>query len=241
VSERTLIIQDVHQEFKRVEKIISSEEPDKIIILGDHFDSHSWDENVESPKDTAEWLAESLEKQNRLHLIGNHDVSYITSNRNLRCNGYDKSSQVDIDSVMRGNWGKMHLYLWLDDWLCTHAGLHPRLYQDHNSGEDVKSFMEKNGDDAMKALLSGREHFFFQIGWSRGGESPYGGIVWCDYKDEYKDFPNINQIFGHTPLEKPVYKRNSRLNSAHLALDTYSGDHYALYSRGEFKIKEIKL
>ena len=73
---KTLVIPDIHNDFKLAEGIIHRERPDHTVFLGDYFDD--WYDTVQDAANVAKWLRESLENPDRTHLIGNHDVSYMT-------------------------------------------------------------------------------------------------------------------------------------------------------------------
>ena len=83
MTAKTIIISDIHNDYFTAEKIIKKENPDKIIFLGDYFDD--FDDTVKDSENTAKWLVKSLKQENRIHLIGNHDLSYMTDNSNLKC------------------------------------------------------------------------------------------------------------------------------------------------------------
>src|SRR3989304_634903 len=147
---KTLIIPDIHDKFTIAEAVINLEQPDSTVFLGDYFDSYFdiLEEALYRTDQTASWLENSLKQKNRIHLIGNHDMNYITDKPELQRGGYAKFRH---DVIKRHNidWKKLKLYYWLDEkWLCTHAGF----------------------------------------------------SLWCDYNEEFEPIPELNQIFGHTPL-----------------------------------------
>ena len=47
-------------------------------------------------------------------------------------------------------------------------------------------------------LTSDDEHWFYQVGSSRGGRFRAGGIVWCDFDHEFQPIEDLRQIVGHT-------------------------------------------
>ena len=125
---RTLIISDIHLRWKLVDNIINEESPDEIIFLGDYFDDFG--DTPEKNLVMAEWLVHSLEQPNRIHLMGNHDIMYGTRDRNYRCSGYNEDKEYLINTVMtRDHWKKIKMYHWLDDILCSHAGVHVHFHK----------------------------------------------------------------------------------------------------------------
>ena len=138
---KTLIIPDIHNDYLTAEKIILKENPDKIIFLGDYFDD--FDDTVQDAINTAKWLKKSLKQENRIHLIGNHDLSYMTDNPNLKCMGYtvDKHTAIKKHSI---DWNKLLMHYWIDEkWLCTHAGF---------SNDFLKQLRIKKSDSIQKVL-----------------------------------------------------------------------------------------
>src|SRR5690606_22035145 len=68
----TLVLPDVHNHFAEAEAQIARHPADRIVFLGDYFDS--FDDTPAMAAATAEWLKDSLAKPDRLHLWGNHDL-----------------------------------------------------------------------------------------------------------------------------------------------------------------------
>lgn len=222
---KTIIIPDIHNDYHTAEKIIKKENPDKIVFLGDYFDD--FDDTVQNAINTAKWLKKSLKQKNRIHLIGNHDLSYMTDNPNLKCAGYriDKHKAIKNYSI---DWSKLLMHYWINErWLCTHVGF---------SNDFFKQQCTKKSDSIQKVLDSSKKdlenindenyiHPFFQVGFSRGGSNDVGGPLWCGY-DEFVDIPEINQIFGHTP--DYTVRHCKTKNSEHYCIDTKL-NHYAMY------------
>ncbi len=72
-NEKLIIIPDLHNDYFTAEKIIKKENRDKVLFLGDYFDDFY--DTLEDADNTAKWLTKSLQQKNRVHLIGNHDLS----------------------------------------------------------------------------------------------------------------------------------------------------------------------
>lgn len=201
---RTMIIPDIHNEWVNAEIDISNENPDKVVFLGDYFDSYEKLGDVETAEATAFWLKESLSKPERTHLIGNHDLSYITYGA-LQCSGYNTFKDRAIKRHMtKDDWRKLKWYHWVDDtWLCTHAGLSKDFYLVYNdritTPLPVRTFLEKEAEIAWNMIDAdcSDDSIFWYCSPARGGIDAYSGILWCDWH-EFKPLPPIKQIFGHT-------------------------------------------
>ena len=230
-DEKLVIIPDIHNKCDAAERIISNENPDKVVFLGDYFDSFY--DTVEDADCTSKWLAKSLRQKGRTHLIGNHDLSYMTCNPQLRCTGYDPAKH----EIIRQNnipWNKMSLFCWADDWLCTHAGLTRQFYMRQKS-DSVRSFLEMSRHD-LENMDADCAHPFFQAGFRRGGTEPVGGILWCHY-DEFADIAGVRQVFGHT--RDNIIRHKKTGNSEHYCIDTQL-NHYMVYQAHAMKVKPAK-
>ena len=222
---KTLIIPDIHTSYLAAELVIERERPEKVVFLGDYFDSFY--EEIADTDNTAGWLAESLQKNNRLHLIGNHDLSYMSTNPRLKCSGFSEAKKFIINKH-HIPWQKLRPYCYVGDYLCTHAGVSRQFFEQHATS-DIAEFM-KGADEDMKHVDDARySDRFFQVGRLRGGQSEHGGIFWCDY-DEFADIPNVKQIFGHTNAAEV------RRTGDHICLDT-GLRHYAVYEDGKMAVR----
>ena len=124
---KILIIPDIHNKYDIAESIIHKENPDNVVFLGDYFDSFY--DTLEKTEQTAEWLKDSLQKENRIHLLGNHDLSYLDSN--YHCSGFSENKLFTIKKTSV-NLTKLQHYCWVGDWLCTHAGLTRDFFSVYN-------------------------------------------------------------------------------------------------------------
>lgn len=231
---KIIIISDIHNNYLTAEKIIEKENPDKIIFLGDYFDD--FDDTVQDAINTAKWLTKSLKIENRVHLIGNHDLSYMTDNPDLKCSGYteEKHTVIKKQSIP---WNTLKMYYWLDEkWLCTHAGMSNLFVKQHRTkkSDSIQQVLDVSQKDLEHIDDVNYAHSFFQIGFCRGGSSAVGGPLWCDYT-EFAPIPGINQIFGHTRGDFVRY--NGTKNLEYYCIDT-SLNHYAVYQNHVMKIKE---
>ncbi|MGI0069778.1 MAG: metallophosphoesterase, partial [Nitrosopumilaceae archaeon] len=172
---KTLIIPDIHNKTEKAEKIIQKENPDRTVFLGDYFDSFG--EGIEFAQQTALWLKSSLQQPNRVHLIGNHDLSY-QSNGIFQCSGFNSFKLWAIGRILqREDWNRMRFHEWVGDWLCTHAGVSRQFFDYYSKSRDIKTFMKEEELEAAKFLKSGRYHPFFHCTEARGGVDKYPGIL----------------------------------------------------------------
>lgn len=230
-GEKVVVVPDVHDKHAEAEDIVARESPCSAVFLGDYFDGRGEGE----PEGTARWLAASMARPERVHLLGNHDVHYLCDNAGLRCSGYDPRVRESARAA-RVPWERAHPYCWLDrTWLCTHAGLSAALVRalaGSDSEADARAVIA-GAHGQLEAAKAGRGAPLFGAGASRGGAQETGGITWCDYS-EFEDVAGIRQIFGHTRGDA-VRSRAGR--SEHHCLDT-GLRHYAVYLDGSVRVRK---
>ena len=231
---KTVVISDIHNKYWMAEGIIELEHPDKVVFLGDYFDSYGDDAN-ETSYHTARWLSESVEKKNRVHIVGNHDLTYLSKGR-FSCSGYNEFKLWTINKWMnKEKWNKLVSHCWVGDWLCTHAGLSNLIFKKYGIDRTVQQFMLECEDELRSLDMNGTS---FMCSNARGGLDQYSGIYWCDY-DEFRAIPDINQIFGHTRQDKVRWSRAG--NSQNICLDTGLQDYLVLYEDNMPLIKSVMM
>ncbi len=249
---KLLIIPDIHDLVDTTDKIIEKEKiqpDDTVIFLGDYFDSFGG--TVGDAAKTANWLKKSVYVPNRIHLIGNHDASYLYSNQHTMCSGYTADKAHIINSILTPeDKQRLKFFHYTADILFTHAGVHSSFYNPLVDG-DIEDFMESQSRRAFEALgRMSQSHWFFRAGKSRGGAQDVGGITWCDMR-EFKPIKGLRQIFGHSKTHTPVIFKDdisyrwdmSDLNSLQkfggINLDT-GLSHYAVYENDEIVINAFQ-
>lgn len=266
---KVLIIADVHNRWEIVENIIDhNEDCDQVIFLGDYFDDFNDDPQIIA--DVADWFHHSINQPNRIHLCGNHDIHYwFKDNRTIRCGGYDQSKSIVInDFVTSDDWKKLRFFYNLDGkWLLSHAGVHPswidsvKFSKSKPVKTDIKKIckiLESQAENFLIATGRGKWHWFGIPGFARCNNSPYyGGLLWCDWNDEFWPVRGLNQIVGHTPNYTLSWKflkegdpithtsglgvipKLSKETSYNICLDSQPGSkYYAIYKDGKLVIHE---
>ena len=225
---KTIIIPDVHNKWQIAEDIVKKEKADQVIFLGDHFDDFG--DNPQIARETAIWLKSSLKKENRIHLIGNHDCRYASANKNLGCSGYSEFKDYAINDILTPHdWLQLKWFYWLDDILITHAGL-SLPFAKNLSIKEIKDLLNREGARATEMMYKlGGKHWFFGCGIARYGNDAFGGLTWNDFNQEFVPVTGLKQIFGHSPQKTPTWKEKS------LCLDTHL-KHYVIYENAEIKI-----
>jgi len=189
-KKKIVILSDLHNNIEKFNKIIQHESADINICLGDWFDSFNLDDSNDYKK-TADYLMRYLSAPNNYTLFGNHDLHYLFNNHYTMCSGYEDRKFFAIDEILgseRQNiTNKFKWRFWIDDYLCTHAG----LFSDYidpsvKNNDDLNLFFVKEIERANIALRTDQNHWFYYAGRSRGGPKKGGGIVWLDFRQEFQ-------------------------------------------------------
>ena len=195
---KTLIMGDVHLRHKKVQMIIDHAKCNNVLYLGDF-----WDQFGDTPiknMETAIWVRNRMDDHPEdIWVWGNHDISYAHSSRYTMCSGHTEHKRQVITGILdNDHWDRFKFCHWLqpDNWLCTHAGLHPRYVKKNKN--NIRMFLDEEEKKAKQALYNKTHHWFWNAGHARGGFYDDGGVVWCDFREEFEPIPGLNQIFGHT-------------------------------------------
>jgi hypothetical protein len=203
MASKILTIPDLHNKVHWVEQFLKETPHDRVVFLGDYFDSFGDNPNV--AKTTAEWLRSSLEDPKRVHLWGNHDLPYFfPHNRYLYCPGFDLEKQRSILSVLPlfETREKIKLCHFENNYLFSHAGAHPEIFTHPTEGVSV-DWIEELCKRALEVeMVSGfptpvTQYSSYRMGLNNGVYL-VGGLTWCDWGQEFKPIENLNQIVGHT-------------------------------------------
>ena len=174
-----VFVGDLHGKVECVEEVLSKD--GTIIFVGDYLDS--FDRTVADQRKTLELALDSIVAKKAIGLFGNHELSYLVPWH--RCSGYNTTMQLHVDELRDRMLGLLSTHIRIgDNWLITHAGIHPKVWKGEIRLEDIS--------------LENTNTPWHWIGHCRGGRNKVGGIWWCDFNEEFKPIPGINQIFGHS-------------------------------------------
>ena len=202
----TLVIGDIHNHCQNIEHIIDSIPHDNVIFMGDYFDN--WGDSPSAVEETAKWLKSSLEKPNRIHLIGNHDyhhMSHMTREYLGQCGHTDEKEKAINKILKREDWDKLKFFHVEQGWWFSHAGVTTQWFSDPIKGlteEVVHARIEKELASGLLPLsLCAVDH-------KRGGRNKTGGLLWNDWSN-MEVIEGVKQIVGHTPSERVRFKRDA--------------------------------
>lgn len=211
---KTIIISDLHNRVDWIEPFLSSIKYDNVVFLGDYFDD--FNDTHKDVEHTAEWLKQSLQIPNRIHLIGTHDIWYMfPKNSFIKASGNSLGKSKVINKILlKKDWELLLPFIYIQTYYMTHAGIHPSFIDKNKPHYPIYLEIKK----AIYDIKNGNSNSLLGVGEARGGYQEFGGITWLDWNKEFTPIPNINQIVGHTTFDIPQEKYIE--NSKNYCLDT---------------------
>ena len=179
---KTLVIGDLHGRWEIAEAALATEH--NVVFLGDYLDScvrTSGDCLNTLEVVTNAVLAEPWRVQ---ALLGNHEMSYMKTK--MECSGHSSKT----GSGLWPGWNEtLKHFTFAEGFLLSHAGVSQTMLEDTNT--------------TLGEYLYNYDHL--DIGHSRGGNRPTGGLLWCDWHDEFIHIEGVPQIVGHSEF-RPAHK-----------------------------------
>ena len=185
-------------------EIVKDNKADKIVFLGDYFDSHGETTGEQQLNTFIEILAfKQANKEKVVLLLGNHDYHYlfqvIQSYSGFQRSYYKKFNSV-LESAFNNN--DIQLCYVVDNVIYSHAGV-TKTWLLNTFNEPIKD-IEKSINDK---LISNSYVFDFTVGenYSLYGNDVTQTPIWVRPKSLYDDhIDGYKQVIGHTPVEKPT-------------------------------------
>jgi len=227
MSEKLLIIPDTHQEIFFIEQILKQEKDfDRIIHLGDWFDSFLEPPRVYGVRAVAQFMNQFKRDYDVTFLVGNHDLAYyetilkspegyITNSLLWRCqfgcSGFSGEKARKIKKELTPEFIRdCKLMVYEQGYLISHAGIHPNHIGYEFTQQDIVDELNTVWKDFPYPLQ--KDMWVFNAGEARGGEG-LGGPLWLDWFYEFEDGP-YPQICGHTNNPSPRKEGNSYMLDA---------------------------
>lgn len=198
---KTIIIGDIHG--RTVWKlIVHLEQPDRVIFIGDYFDSREGFTAVEQIHNFKEIVAykQSRPDAGDVILLGNHDLSYWPGINGSVVSGFQAGAAPNITQVLLEN--EQHLQMAYDDgkYLYSHAGV-GKVWLNDMGWDEVQPIADFVNDVWKYKPLA-----FEFYGFEPSGDSTCQTPVWIRpaslIKTWKKDKDKPTQIFGHTTVNK---------------------------------------
>jgi len=191
-------------------QIISNIEFDKVIFVGDYFDTHediSPEQQKSNFEDLVEYKKANMDKV--VLLFGNHDYHYLRI-INETYSGFQPLHKIDISEMLDKalNDNLMQMCLIHDNYIFTHAGITKTWLK--NTGYTGKESLDLFINDLFKYKPLA---FRFTSGINN---SPYGddieqSPIWVRPRSLYADcLDDFIQVVGHT-IQKQLISINNKI------------------------------
>ena len=203
---KTIVIGDVHGR-SLWKLMISQENPDRVIFIGDYFDSFeiSGVEQIQNFKEIIEYKKTSGKEV--ITLVGNHDHHYYPEVGYTGTSGYQSRIAPSITQVINENRQHLQMAYSFDEFLFTHAGVSP-TFMDGEFGEE--GWVEDNVVELLNDLFKYKPKSFDFNGTDPYGDNTYQTPIWIRPRSLMAVNKKHNkglkkkyiQIVGHTQVKK---------------------------------------
>jgi len=241
---KTIFLGDTHgRSFWKL--ILSSQEWDRVVFIGDYFDIRdgiSAVEQIHNFKEIVQFKKDNPNKEVIL-LLGNHDMYIYSEMQQHQISGYQSGAASNIQQVLQENKEHLQMAFSFDNILCTHAGVGMKWLEDNGfvyegkfDGETIAMYV--NEVWKYKPL-----QFKFN-GWDQTGDNIGQTPIWIRPASLMRDAKELNkngiiQIVGHTTMQKMDLENYVKIG--YFFIDTLgtSGE-YLIYEDGVFTLKSVK-
>ena len=238
---KTVIIGDIHGR-DCWKQIVASENPDRVIFMGDYFDSfdNTAVEQMHNFKEIIDWKQSGQSEV--IMLIGNHDYHYINSSETY--SGFQHGTSSAINFLLYENRQHLQMCYQMGDFLFTHAGVSYDWLK-INKWEGWESVEEKVND-----LWEYTPNAFAFAGRDPYGDSTISSPIWIRphslqkaNRDTLRD--QFIQVVGHTTQGK-IDTEGKSTGGRYYYIDTLgtSGEYMILeqtsMDNGEIKFNTYK-
>jgi len=201
------VISDIHQSVYWCNIIKQIDDFDKVIFLGDEFDSwaNKWPMQINNAENIIAFRNNFPEKVDLCW--SNHAISYFLDER---CSGYQSGRASAIYEFYKKHETLYNVIYIYDNWIFSHAGVSEKWMNYCNISE-LSEINQKFRE---------KPRFFKWIGPDNFGNNAKEGPLWIRPEALLANsVPNFNQAAGHTEnIEPRIVKKN---NQTFIFCDTY--------------------
>ena len=183
---KIIVVPDIHQTAHWTKVIPLADNADKIIFLGDEFDT--WVNKWPDQMDNAKAIISFKKKYPDIICLcwSNHAISYYLDEQ---CSGYQHYHAYEIEEFYRRNQEHYSAVYCFDKWLFSHAGI---------SSEWMTCAGIKSPDEINRLFLD-RPNYFRFVGPNNFGDNRNEGPFWIRPGSLIKTaVKGYNQCVGHT-------------------------------------------
>lgn len=256
---RTLILGDIHGD-PIWKQIVEKEQYDRIIFLGDYFDSftHLGVEQLHNFNEIVSFKKTSTKEV--VMLFGNHDYHYMPGFSGPGYSGYQAALAYQFRDAISQNLEHLQMVYLFDDVMCSHAGVSVEWLTNTFGEANDESQYNWNVDsvEAIKNVVEIiNDHFKYKPvvfdfnGWDPYGDNTYQTPIWIRPASLFRANKesglkkNIIQVVGHTQVksisEALKASKKTMNNRYYLADALNTSGEYLIHEDGEFKVGEKPL
>lgn len=198
---RIVALGDTHGRVLWKEIVAKEKNADKIVFIGDYFDTHydiTVDQQIENFKEILEFKKNNMDQV--VLLLGNHDYHYLKGVYESY-SGYKAFRALDINEVLQPavNSGLVQMCFVHDKYVFTHAGVTKTWSNTYNVNVD-------NLQESINQLfLENISAFRFEMGnnYDQTGDDVTQPPIWVRIPSLYKDMiDGVTCVIGHTTIKE---------------------------------------
>ena len=241
---KTIVLGDIHG--RSVWKdIVAQEKADRVIFIGDYFDSFDIDPVVQQHnfKEIIEFKEKS--ECEVILLIGNHDFHYLPMGETY--SGYKHGAMPVNRQLLEENKHHLQMCYQLDNILFTHAGIgHNWLVYQNQYEPFTDQGTVTNIADFVNAIWKYQPNRFMFCGIDQYGDTKTQTPIWIrpsslisGNRDTFLKTDYI-QVVGHTKVRK-IDIEGKATGGRYYFIDTFDdSSQFLIYEGGEFKVGVVE-
>ena len=234
---KTIFLGDTHGR-SLWKDIIAKESPDRVIFIGDYFDSFDI-KSTEQMFNFKEIIAFKESNQCEvILLIGNHDYHYYPGGETY--SGYQHGAAPAIRQLLEENKHHMQMCYQLDNILCSHAGI------GHNWLVEQERYESGSIADFVNDIWNYKPIRFIFYGLDPYGDNKTQTPIWIrpssllsGNRDTFLKKDYI-QIAGHTQVNK-IDIEGKATGGRYYFIDAIEVGQYLIYENNQFLLGKIPL
>jgi len=235
---KTIFLGDTHGR-ATWKDIITKENPDRVVFIGDYFDSFDI-EPAEQMFNFKEIIALKERGEHEvILLVGNHDFHYYPGGETY--SGYRAGSAPAIRQLLEENKDHLQMCYQLDNILCSHAGI------GHNWLVEQEKYDRETDPgtiaDYVNAIWNHQPNHFMFYGWDPYGDNKTQTPIWIrpmslmsGNKETFLKTDYI-QIVGHTGVK--MIDMGKATGGRYYFIDAIDIGQYLIYKDGKFELGQL--
>lgn len=204
---KIIALGDTHGRVLWKEIVSKEKDADKIVFIGDYFDTHydiSVSQQIENFKEILELKKNNMDQV--VLLLGNHDFHYLKEAKE-NYSGFNPFKFVDINEILQPavNSGLVQMCFKHDFYVFTHAGVTKTWADTHNIDlDDLENSINKVFNENKPAF-----RFEMGVNYDRSGDDITQSPIWVRIPSLYQDtIDDVTYVIGHTTLNELTISEN---------------------------------